>query len=68
MVNGANVGNAVLKFDLEGNYLGEVGFPFIFSRQKLASEKVHYSFSFLQILDLSIPSIPDGSTSLWTSW
>ena len=23
---------------------------------------------FLQILDLSIPSIPDGSTSLWTSW
>ena len=27
VVNGANVGNAVLKFDLEGNYLGEVGFP-----------------------------------------
>lgn len=23
MANGANVGNAVLKFDLEGNYLGE---------------------------------------------
>ena len=43
-MNGANVGNAVLKFDLEGNYLGKVGFPSPFSRQKLASEKVHYSF------------------------
>ena len=25
VTNGANVGNAVLQFDLEGNYLGEVG-------------------------------------------
>ena len=50
VVNGANVGNAVLKFDLEGNYLGEVGFPFISSRQKLASEKVYYSYFLFKFL------------------
>ena len=56
VVNGANVGNAVLKFDLEGNYLGEVGFPFFFSRKSWLAKKLIIVFFFKFLISVFIVS------------
>ena len=40
VVNGANVGNAILKFDLEGNFLGEVCFQSVLIQPTKQTNKI----------------------------